>query len=176
MRGTWVLAEFASPSELLAGLRRARELGFTDVDTHSPFPVHGTSEALGLRRSWVPSLALAGGLTGAIGAWVMQWWMNGVNYPLNVGNRPPYRTPAFVPVTFESAVLLSALAIFFGLLLLSRLPQPYHPVFELEEFRSASTHAYWLSVRLADVARRGELEQRLQELGATRVHAVGEGT
>ena len=175
MPDTWVLAELASPEALLAAVRRVRELGFTEVDTYSPFPLHGGDEALGLSRSRVPSIALAGGLTGVLGAWAMMSWMNGVDYPLVVGNRPPFNAPTLIPVTFECGVLLAALAIFFGLLLLSRLPQPYHPAFEVEAFRSASTHGFWLGVRLVDVARREELEQRLGELGATNIAAVQEG-
>src|SRR5689334_14726381 len=124
---TWVLAEFPTPTALVAGTARIREAGFTRLDTYSPFPLHGGSEALGLTRSWVPLIALGGGLTGAIGIYGVQWWMNAVNYRINVANRPLHSAPSFIPITFESGVLLAALSIFFGLMLLSRLPQPHHP-------------------------------------------------
>jgi hypothetical protein len=172
---TWVLAEFPSPSALVAAATRVRDAGFTDLDTHSPFPLREGDEALRLNRSRVPLIALLGGLTGAAGAYAMQWWMNAVDYPINVGNRPPHSPPSFIPITFEVSVLIAGLSIFFGLIFLSRLPQPYHPVFELDTFRSASSHGFWLSVEVEGVEQRESLEKRLQELGATEVSAVQEG-
>ncbi len=170
---TWVLAELPSPEALVSATARVREAGFHELDTYSPFPLHGVDEALGLKRSPMSRIALAGALTGAIGALLMQWWMNGVDYPLNVGNRPSLG-PVLIPVTFESSVLIASLSIVVGLLVLCGLPRPYHPVFEVEAFRSASTHGFWLSVQVEGAERRGELEKKLQELGATQVSVVQE--
>ena len=89
-----------------------------------------------------------------------------------MGGRPLLSLPAWIPITFELAVLLTAFGVFFGVLGLSRLPQPYHPVFEHEAFRSASTHGYWLSVpKLAGVDVQ-DVQSKLQSLGATQVTVV----
>lgn len=120
----------------------------------------------------MPFIALCGALTGIVTAVAMMGYMNGVDYPINVGGRPIFSLPAYVPITFELAVLLAALSIFFGLLGLSRLPQPYHPVFESEEFRSASTHGYWLSVPKAVTAKADDIMDQLKSLGATQVTVV----
>ena len=82
----------------------------------------------------------------------MQWFMVGVDWPINVGGRPPHSPPAFIPVTFELGVLFAALSIFFGLFVLWGMPRLHHPVFEVEAFRSASVDGLWLS---AAVERRG---------------------
>ncbi len=169
---SWVLAEFPNPETLVDATRQMREKGYEGMDTYSPFPLHGASEALGLPPSRVPFIALGGALTGIFTAIAMMAFMNAYDYPLNVGGRPVLSIPAYVPITFELAVLLAAFGIFFGLLGLSRLPQPYHPVFESEEFRSASTHGYWLSVPKAVTAAADDITNQLKTLGATHVTVV----
>lgn len=169
---SWVMAEFATPDALVDATRQMREKGFQGMDTYSPYPLHGGSEALGLPPSRVPFIALCGGLTGVVTALAMQTWMNSVDYPINVGGRPILSLPAWVPITFELGVLFAAFGIFFGLLGLSRLPQPYHPVFESEAFRSASTHGYWLSVPQAVGQDATSVMDQLKALGATQVSVV----
>ena len=170
----WVVAEFPTGDDLLSACKTARESGHTDIDTHSTFPLHRAEEALGLKRSKVPLIALVGGITGGLGGLVMQWWMNGVDFPLNIGNRPGFSAPAAIPITFECTVLLCALSIFFGILALSRLPQPYHPAFEAEEFRSHSTHGYWLSIAVAKDKNKDAVAEQIRGLGAAQVSVIEE--
>jgi multisubunit Na+/H+ antiporter MnhG subunit len=169
---SWVLAEFATPDALVKATNEMRLKGFQGMDTYSPYPLHGGSEALGLPPSKVPFIALCGAITGAVTALSFQPYMNTLDYPLNVGGRPLLSLPAWVPITFELAVLLTAFGVFFGILGLSRLPQPYHPVFEHDTFRTASTHGFWLSVpKLAGVDVE-DVQSKLQSLGATQVTVV----
>jgi len=171
----WVLGEFEGEAALLAAARtlRTRRSG-ARLDLHSPFPLHGSDEALGLRRSTVPLVALAAGVTGALSGYLLQWWTVGVNWPLNVGNRPPHSPPAFIPVTFELGVLFAALAIFGGLLFgYFRFPRVHHPVFEVEAFRSATIDGLWLSAEV-DGAEAEAVASDLRALGARQVSVVGE--
>jgi ActD protein len=171
----WTVAEFATAEALLAAVRAVRERGHQDVDTYSPYPLHHSSEALGLRKSRVPAIASVGALIGVTSAYGFMYYINAVSFPINVGNRPPHAPPMFVPITFEFGVLISALFIFFGLMFLSRLPQPYHPVFDHEAFRTASTHGFWISVAGAPAGTDTEkLEKDLQALGGTNVATVRE--
>src|SRR5918911_388198 len=96
----YVVAEFGDEAALCAAARRLRELGHTDLDAHSPVPLHGIDEALGLKKSLIPKIAFTGGLTGAIAGYLMQWWMNASDYVINVGNRPPHSPPTNIPITF----------------------------------------------------------------------------
>jgi hypothetical protein len=169
---SWVLAEFATPDALVKATNEMRLKGFQGMDTYSPYPLHGGSEALGLPPSKVPFIALGGAITGAVTALAFQTYMNTFDYPLNVGGRPLLSLPSWIPITFELAVLLTAFGVFFGVLGLSRLPQPYHPVFEHDAFRTASTHGYWLSVpKLAGVDVQ-DVQSKLQSLGASQVTVV----
>ena len=146
---TFVLGEFTDSEQMITALRTLRESGETGLDAHSPYPLHGTSEALGLPKSRVPKFALGGGLLGVCTGYGMQWWMNAVDYPINVGGRPLHGPPGQIPITFEMGILFAAFAIFFGALGLFEFPRPYHPVFEDEEFRRASVGTFWVTFPVA---------------------------
>ncbi len=169
---SYVLGEFTVERSLLDAARTLRQRGHASLDLHTPVPVHGAEEALGLRRSTVPIVALVGGITGALSGYMLQWWTVGVDYPINLGNRPPHSPPAFVPITFELGVLVSALAIFLGLLFgYFAFPRVHHPVFEVEAFRSASIDGLWLSAEV-DPGDADEVAAELRRLGARQVSIV----
>lgn len=173
----FVLGEFTHPDPCVKAIQRLREAGIANLDAYSPYPLHGIDEALGLRPSKVPLVALAGGVLGAVGGYAMQWWMNAVDYPINVGNRPQHGFWTNIPITFESGVLLSVLSIFFGsIFYFFRLPRPYHPVFESERFRTASLEAFWISAETEEEDSVPELERKFREVGARKVHTVVEAT
>ncbi|MBI3182772.1 MAG: DUF3341 domain-containing protein [Myxococcales bacterium] len=171
---SFALAEFVSPDRLLDAASRLRLEGHPDIDTHTPYPLRGTRAALLLAPSKVPVLALVGGAAGAATAYLFQWWTSAVDYPLNVGNRPPHAYPSFVPITFELMVLFAAFAIFFGMLALWRLPRPHHPAFELEQFRSASSDGFWVSVAEERRELAEKAAHRLRELGASHISVLEE--
>ncbi len=172
MTTSYVLGEFEEDAALLDAVRVLRGKGVGGLDLHSPYPIHGAEEALGLERSTVPVVALVAGLTGAVSGYVLQWWTVGVDWPLNVGNRPPHSPPAFIPITFELGVLFAALAIFFGLLFAYfRFPRVHHPVFEVEEFRSASIDRLWISAAVGRTEADG-VAAELRRLGARSVSIV----
>jgi len=171
-----VLAEFAEPEPMVEAARKLRESGREGLDAYSPYPIHGIDDALKLPRSKVPLVALIAGLTGATGGYVLQWWTNAVDFEINVANRPPHAWPTNIPVTFESGVLICVLTIFFGsIFYFFGLPRTYHPVFESEEFRSASLDKFWISAEMKDGEDPRDLERTLRELGARRVtHVEGD--
>lgn len=145
----FVLAEFGTSDALLDATKKLRERGHKSIDTHTPYPVHGIEEALGLGRAKIPTIVLLGAIAGACAAYSMMYFMNVIDFPINVANRPPHSAPAFIPITFELAVLLGGSSAFFGVLALMGMPQPYHPVFEWEEFRRASIDGWFMSIEVA---------------------------
>jgi hypothetical protein len=120
------------------------------MDTYSPIPIEELDEALDLRRTRLPLLVLLGGIAGGIGGFMLQAWASAVAYPMNVGGRPLISWPQFIPVTFETTVLGAALTAFFGMWTLNKLPQPYHPVFNVDAFARASTDRFFLVIETAD--------------------------
>ncbi|MEO5968485.1 MAG: DUF3341 domain-containing protein, partial [Bdellovibrionia bacterium] len=95
-------------------------------------------------------LTLLGGLTGGTLAFAMQWYSNVIDYPINVGGRPHFSWPAFIPVTFELTVLGAALSAAFGMLALNRLPKLWHPAFNSKAFARASRDRFFLCIQATD--------------------------
>jgi hypothetical protein len=145
-----LLAEFHDPASLVAAAKRATEAGYRRVDAFSPFPVHGLDDALKFHDRRLPLLVLGGGITGALAGFGLQVWINLIEYPLNVGGKPHFSWPMFIPVTFETTVLFAAFAAVFGMIVLNGLPQPYHPVFNAPRFALASRDRFFLLIEAAD--------------------------
>lgn len=165
-----VLAEFDTPGELVDAARKVRDAGYTDFDCFSPFPVHGIDEAMGIKRTILPVLIFGGGFTGAIGGLFLQWWMNAYNWPWIVSGKPAWSIPANIPIGFESTILLSVLTAFFGMWILNKLPQVWHPFFRLERFGRVTDDAFLVGIEARD--RRFDLEattKLLKDAGALAV-------
>ena len=167
-----VIGEFGTPEELVHAAKSVHEAGYRSIDAFAPFPVEGLSQALGLKRNLVPALTLTGGLLGAVGGFFLQYWVAAVAYPLNVGGRPLNSWPAFIPVTFELTVLGASLFSVFGMLALNRLPQPHHPVFNVERFSHASTDRFFLCIEACDP--QFQLEEASRLLQSLHAHHVSE--
>lgn len=145
-----LVAELDTPHALLDAVKAIREAGFEKIDTHTPFPVHGMDRAMGLSPTKLPWFVLVGGLTGTCSAFLLQWWMNAVDYPIRVGGKPFFSYQAYVPICFELTVLFSALTIVFTLFGLCRLPQPYHPLFTHDRFLRHSDDGFFVSIEASD--------------------------
>jgi hypothetical protein len=170
----YVLARFADSDALLEGTRKIREAGQKDLDTHTPYPVHGLEKALGLGRPLIPTIVLGGAIAGAFIAYSMIYFMNVLDWPINIGNRPPHSPPANIPITFELAVLLAGTSSFFGFFTLARLPKPYHPVFQSEAFRAASVDGFFLSIKIPEGESPDKAAALAQAEGATHVEIIEE--
>ena len=144
------LAEFSTAAELYRACEKVRDAGFTRWDAHTPFPVHGLSKAMGLRRSLLPWIVLAMAVTGAGLGFLLQYWVHTTAYPLVISGKPFYTWPAFIPITFEVAVLFGALGAVFGMLGLNRLPMHNHPLFKSKVFERASDDTFFISIESWD--------------------------
>jgi hypothetical protein len=157
------MAEFENPEDLLAAAHRAREEGYRRMDAFTPFPVHGLAEAIGFHRTGVPLVVLIGGIIGCVGGFLLQYYISVIAYPLNVGGRPLNSWPAFLPVTFEMAILVAALSAVVGMLVLNGLPMPYHPVFNVPRFRLATRSEFFLCIEATDAKFDREATKRFLE-------------
>jgi Ni/Fe-hydrogenase subunit HybB-like protein len=145
-----LMAEFDDPEALLEKARLAYQAGYRKISAYSPFPIEGLAEAIGLRWSILPFLALLGGIAGALTGFFLQYYAAVIDYPWNIGGRPFNSWPSFMIVTFELAILFSAGVTALGMLLLNRLPMLYHPVFNEPRFKLASQDRFFLCVKATD--------------------------
>ncbi len=145
-----LMAEFDDPNMLLRATEQAYEAGYRKMDTYTPFPVHGMEDALGIRRSRLPILVICCGFVGLLLGYGLEYWASAINYPYNIAGRPLHTWPMFMPVAFETTVLLSAFGAVFGMLGLNGLPQLYHPVFNTPGFELASRNQFYLCIESSD--------------------------
>jgi hypothetical protein len=172
--GLWgLMGEFASPEELKHAAHEIREAGYTRWDCHSPFPVHGLDDAMGIRPTRLPWFVLLGGIAGCGGGILLQWWTNAINYPFVISDKPFFSLPANIPVAFELTILLASLTAFGGMLLTNGLPKLYHPLFTNARFRGVTTDRFFIAIEAQDPRFDVEkTEQLLHHAGATRVEWV----
>jgi len=170
-------AEYPSASALYEAAKMVRDAGFKRWDVHSPFPIHGMDEAMGLGKSWLSAVVLAGGISGLLTAILVEFGPSWGLYPLVVHGKPyDWRTvPAFFPIMFELTILFSAFAAFFAALIMNGLPRPNHPLFNWERFGRATNDGFFLVIEARD-PRFTEIEARelLERSGGQHITIVHE--
>ncbi len=145
-----LLAEFEDVTAIYKAAQRVRDEGYKNWDVFSPFPIHNMDEAMGLGRPKVSLFMGTGALCGVSGALLMQWWMNAVDYQILNGGKPLFAWEQATPVTFELGVLLSAFGCLGGMLLLNKLPMPYHPLFKKDNFLRSSDDKFFIAIESKD--------------------------
>jgi len=163
---SYFTAYFPDEEALLKGVREIKEKGLQIVDVLTPFPVHGLDKLLGLHRSRLTRVAFAGGAVGALLAFVFQWWIFTVDYPLNFGGKPFFSVPSFIPITFEMTVLFAAFSMVAAFLISNKLTPSANPA--LHDERITDDHflvVVGVNENSSDEHLR-EIEQALSDSGA----------
>src|SRR5919202_7104095 len=109
-----LMAEFDNATDLVAAARRTYEEGYRKINGYSPYPIEELSEAIGFHHTRLPLIVLIGGVVGCLTGYLMQYYLEVVDYPINVGGRPFHSWPSFIPITFEMTVLFASLSAVFG--------------------------------------------------------------
>lgn len=171
---TWgLLAQYESAAAIYHASEQVRDAGYKKWDAHTPFPVHGLDQAMGLKPSILPWFVLCGGLFGGTFGMSFMIWVSAFEYPLNIGGKPLASIPAFVPVTFELTVLFSVFATFFGLWFLCRLPQLFHPTFSNKAFARVTDDKFFIVIEAEDSKFDAKTTRSLLEkTGATLIEEV----
>jgi len=146
-----LLAEFTNPTDLVAAIHKAREAGYRAMDAYTPYPVEEVSEALHVHDRRLPLIVLIGGIVGGCAGYALQYWTSTMAYPINVGGRPFHSWPAFIPITFETTILVAAISAVLGMLALNGLPTPYHPLFNVPRFALATDDRFFLCIEATDI-------------------------
>jgi Protein of unknown function (DUF3341) len=169
------LAEFASPKALFHAAEKVRDAGFRSWDVHSPFPIHGMDDAMGLKKSILPRIVLCGGLLGCLTGFLMQYGTQVGLYPTVVQGKPAniFTLPAFFPVIFELTVLFSAFTSLFASLALMKLPRFHHPLFNSERFRKVTDDGFFLCIEAKDPKfSKEQTKGFLEEIGGQHIELV----
>ena len=168
-----VMAEFDTGNALVEAARKTMAQGFTKVEAYSPVPIEELNDIIHKSRTVLPKLVLTGGLTGMATGFVLQYWASVIEYPMNIGGRPLASWTTFIVPSYELTILFSALTAAIGMIVLSGLPQPYHPVFNVDRFSLASSDKFFLVIESTD-PKFGDATNFLHSTGAKGVYDVAE--
>ena len=169
-----LLAEFDTPAAVMQAAETVRDAGFTRWDVHTPFPIHGMDQAMGLKDSKVGWFTFIGGLTGFTFGYCMVAYMNRFDYPIVVGGKP-LMSPWFpFPVCYELTILLGAFGTLFGMLFLNRLPKLYNPVLKNRRFTAGAMNDKFMLVIDTSDPKFNEAETRklLETAGSKHIEPV----
>lgn len=170
-RQSGVAGIFSDDLKILEAAEKMRKAGYKKFDAITPFPVHGMEEAIGIKRSGIPYVTFIAGLTGLSCGLGLQYWTSVVSWPINVGGKPLFSLPAFIPVTFELTILFAALGSVITMFALNGLPKKNPPIIDPD----LTSHKFALWVPENEEGYSVEkVEAFLKELGAEEVKRVAE--
>lgn len=184
-----IIAEFETVNDIMKAAKKTRDEGFKYWDVHSPFPIHGIDAAIGIRPTILPWIVLVCGMTGTIvglGLALGTMATSGFDLPGLPGAAAPIRgykfmisgkpynsLAAFIPIVFETTILLSAFGAVFGMLGLNRLPKLANPLLKSMNFRRSTADRFFIEVQARDSRfDKDKTAEFLKGLGATSVELI----
>lgn len=146
------LAEYESPEALAEAAKKVRDAGYEKWDCHTPYPVHGLDDAMGLPPTKLGFVSFIAGMVGLVSAVLMIQYMNNWDYPIIIGGKPTGigAFPSMVPIMFELTILLTGFGTLFGILHFAKLPRHHHPIFESDRFEAATDDKFFISIEVGD--------------------------
>jgi len=145
-----LIATFEKAPDVYHAAEQVRDAGYRNWDVISPLPLHGLDKAMGLKRSIVPRISLAGGITGFCTGMSLIWYTDSFDYPLVVGGKP-YFSPMFAfPVSYELTILFTAFATIIGMFIVNGLPMHYHPVLKYDHIRRGMDDTFFIVIETRD--------------------------
>jgi len=145
-----LIAMFDTPADIMHAAEAVRDAGYKSWDVITPFPIHGMDRAMGVRRSLVPRISLAGGILGFATGMTLIWWSGAWHFKLIVGGKPLFSPLFAFPISYELTILFTAFATILGMFLLNRLPMHYHAVMKQAHFQRAMDDRFFVVIEARD--------------------------
>lgn len=105
----YILGLFDDPDQMMHGIDKLQENQIGIYDVYTPMPIHGIDDKLGIKRSRLGIVAFICGITGTATALGLMYYTMAFDWPMNIGGKPNFALPNFIPITFELTVLFCAL-------------------------------------------------------------------
>jgi hypothetical protein len=170
-----ILAEFDKPADVMHAAEQVRDAGYKVWDVHTPYPIHGMDDAMGLKNSKVGWFSFIGGVTGYTTGMLLIWWTNAVDYKIIIGGKPMFSPFGAFPPSYELTILFGAFGALLGMLFLNRLPRLNHPLLKHDRFKLVTHDKYFIVIETADPKYSPkETRELLEKAGSKRIELVEE--
>jgi hypothetical protein len=163
----FVVGSFEDEKVLFPAVKNVRRAGYKIHDVYTPFPVHGLDHALGLRETSLHTMGFIYGITGTAVAIGGMGWIFTTDWPLNIGGKPHFPLPAFIPIAFELTVLFSAVGMVYTFCWLCKMM----PGVKKHHFSPRATDdAFVMAIECTDKTNESEIESFLHSNGAIEIN------
>lgn len=163
----FVVGSFEDENVLFPAVKNVRRQGYKIHDVYTPYPVHGLDAALGLRETSLHTVGFIYGLLGTLTALGGMGWIFTVDWPLNIGGKPHFPLPAFIPITFELTVLFSGV----GMVLTYCFLNQMMPGVKKHHFSPRATDdAFVMAIELTEKSNEEEIKTYLAGVGAIEIN------
>jgi len=163
----FVVGSFDDEMVLFPAVKSVRKTGYKIHDVYTPFAIHGLDKALGLRDTSLHTAGFIYGITGTATALGFISWVFTNDWPLNIGGKPHFALPAWIPIIFELTVLFASVGMVLTFCYLCQMA----PFVKKHHFHLRATDD--LFVMVVEVTPRANEEQvrsYLQSVGAKEVN------
>ena len=169
-----VVGLFDTSDEILKASEKIVDKGYKKFDINTPFPVHGMDRAMKLKSSLMGYFALVFGLGGTAIALLLLTFTMVIDYPLNIGGKPYFALPAFIPITFEVTVLFAAIGTVIALLFIFfKMPDNAHPLHDTNYMKRCTSDKFGACIEAKDEKfNESEVKKFLEELGAKNIETI----
>jgi len=159
-----IIVAFSTKRQLLDALPALRTAELGEIETYTPAPLERGPSPL-------PTVMLIAGLAGAVAGFFLEAFANVAAYPIDIGGRPQFSWPAFIPIAFENGILAAVLAGFFGFFIVNRMPRLYEPVDQCALMRRAMRDLWCVAIRTQE---QGRVRELLRKYSPIRIEDVPE--
>ncbi len=143
-----VTALFDSPDDIMAAAAKVRDQKFENWDVNTPYPVHGMDDAMGIPPSKLGWVTIAMAIWGASFAMFFMYMIMTHIYPLNIGGKPFFSLPAFVPITFAFSVLNAVIGTVAAMLFFfCKLPFNNHALHDTSYMSSVISNRFGIEIQ-----------------------------
>lgn len=169
-----VSAIFNSPDDIISAAKKTEAAGYKNWDVHTPYPIHGMDNAMKLKPSKLGYVTLTFGLTGAVVALLFMYWALSINYPMNIGGKPFFALPAFIPVTFEVTVLLATVCTVLGMItFFFWFPNNSHPLHDTQYMKTVAVDKFGITIEASDPQfDEAKVSEFLRSIGSTSLEKI----
>jgi hypothetical protein len=163
----FVVGCFTDEEVLFTAVRKVRRAGYKIHDVYTPMPIHGLDTAMGLRDTSLHTAGFIYGISGTITALACMTWVFTTDWPLNIGGKPHFALPAWIPITFELTVLFAAVGMVLTFCYICQMA----PFVKKHHFHPRATDDLFVMViECTPKTNEGEVTGFLQSLGAIEIN------